>query len=170
MTSAPGLVDGTELDPVRDALLDQAHRDARATLAQADREAAGVTAAAEAEVAQLLGSARAQAAEDTELLEAAGRSRALHEARSLHLRARREAYDALVAAAATAVRAELADDPDVVAALTRRAHAELGPGAVVTRTPDGGLAAEADGRRLLLPLLALVERAVGDLLAARESA
>lgn len=167
MTAPHAVVDATELAPVREALLGIARDDAGAALAEADREAAELLASADAEAAELLGRARARSAEDAAELVAAEHSRMLRESRSFELAARRSAYDALVAAAVAAVRARLADDPEVLAALTARAHAELGPDATVTSSPDGGLVAEADGRRMGLPLAALAERAVTELLASR---
>jgi hypothetical protein len=160
-------IDASELTPVRDALLRIARADAGATLADADREAAELLASADAEAAELLDRARARSAEAAAELVAAEHSRMLREARSFELAARRAAYDALVAAAAAAVSARLADDPEVLAALTVRAHMDLGPEATVARSPAGGLVAEAGGRRMGLPLAALVERAVADLLASR---
>ena len=84
--------------------------------------------------AELLDRARARSAEDAAELVAAEHARMLREARSFELAARRAAYDALLAAAVAAVRARLADDPEVLAALTARAHAALGPEATVTRS------------------------------------
>jgi vacuolar-type H+-ATPase subunit E/Vma4 len=165
--TAPHVVDPAELTSVRDALLQIARADAEAVLADADRETAELLASAEAEVAELLDRARARSREEAAELVAAQHSRMLREARSFELAARRSAYDALVAAAVVAVRARLADDPEVLAALTARAHAELGPDATVTSSPDGGLVAEADGRRMGLPLTALAERAVTELLLSR---
>jgi len=169
VTAPHEVIDVTELGPVREALLRLAHADADAVLTAADRDIAELLAAADAEASQLRARARAQAEEDTAALEAAEHSRVLREARSIELRARLAAYEALLSAAATASRSRLADSPEVVAAMTERARAVLGPEATLTRTPDGGLAAEADGRRLELPLATLVERAVADLLASRET-
>ena len=169
MTSSRNIVDVTELTPVREALLQRAHDDAETELAKADRDVADVNAAATAQATELVDQARAQAADDVMILKAAERSRVLREARTVQLQARRATYDALVSAASTAVRDELADDPTVVSALTERARAELGADAILSRLPDGGLAAEAEGRRLTLPLQVLVERVVADLIASRES-
>ena len=169
MTSSLNVVDVSELTPVRTALLRRAHADAETELAAADRDAAEVEAATTAQVAQLVDHAESQAADAVAVLEAAERSRVLREARSIQLRARRATYDALVSAAAAAVQDELADDPEVVSALGERARTDLGADAVLTRLPDGGLVAEAAGRRLVLPLRALVERAVAELVAAEES-
>ena len=169
MISSLNVVDVNELTPVHAALLRRAHADAETTLAEADRDAADMDAAATAQVTQLLDEAKARAADDVMVLEAAERSRVLREARSIELRARRATYDALVAAAAAAVRDQLADDPAVVSALSERARTVLGADAILSRLPDGGLAAEADGRRLVLPLQALVEHGVGQLIASEES-
>jgi hypothetical protein len=169
VTAAHAVVDVTELAPVREALLRIARADADVVLRAADRDVAEQLDAADAEASELRARARAQAEEDTAALEATGHSRVLREARSIELRARLAAYDALLSAAVAASSSRLADDPEVVGAMTERARAVLGPEATRTRTPDGGLAAEADGRRLELPLATLVERAVADLLASRET-
>ena len=145
MTSSLNIVDVSELIPVQAALLRRAHADAETELAGADRDTADVNAAATAQVTQLLDQSRAQAADDVMVLEAAERSRGLREARSIQLQARRATYDALVSAAAAAVRDELADDPEVVSALSERARTELGADAILSRLPDGGLVAEAGG-------------------------
>jgi hypothetical protein len=166
-TDALDALDDAELTPVRDALLGIARAVAAATLADADREAAELLASSDAEAAELVDRARARAAADAAELVAAEHSRTVREARSFELTARRAAYEALVASAAAAVRARLADDPEVLAALTARAHAELGPEATITRTPEGGVVAEAGGRRMDLPLTALVERAVAERLASQ---
>jgi hypothetical protein len=166
MTRSHGTVDAA-LAPVREALLGLARSEADAVLAQADQQVAQERAQATALADELLDQARAQAAADTAVLMAAEEAHAQRRARTVELHARRAAYDALVTAAAAAVRAELATDPGVVAALSGRALLEVGPDAEVTRTADGGLVAEAGGRRLRLPLSALVEDAVADLLASR---
>jgi vacuolar-type H+-ATPase subunit E/Vma4 len=156
-----------DLAPVRDALLSAARADADAVLAEAARDVDEQRSRAEAEAGALLESARAQAAADAAVMADAARSRVLREARSVELRARRAAYDALVAAAADAVRAEVATDPDVVAALTRQARRAAGPDARLTPLPDGGMAAELGARTVVLSLTALVEGAVSDLLASK---
>lgn len=169
MTSSLNILDVTELTPVREALLQRARADAEAELAAADQDVVSVLATATAQGAALLAEAKTQADESVMVLEAAERSRLLREARSIQLQARRTTYDALVSAASAAVRDQLADDPTVLSALTQRAHSELGPDALLSRLPDGGLVAEADGRRLTLPLQALVERVVAERVADAES-
>ncbi len=169
MSSTLNIVDVTELAPVREALLQSACVDAEKELAKADRDVEDLSAEAAAEATQLLDRASAHAADDVVVLEAAERSRVLREARSVQLRARLATYEALVSAATAAVRDQLADDPSVTSALVTRARTELGADAVLSRLPDGGLVAEAGGRRLALPLQALVERVVADLIAAQES-
>lgn len=169
MTSSLNVLDVSELDPIRESLLRCAHDDAESDMADAEREAASVIARATAEAAQLLDQARAQAAVDIAGLEAAERSRVLRTARSVQLQTQRTAYEALMSAATESVRDQLADDPEVVSSLSRQARTEFGPHASLTRLPDGGLVAEAGGRRLALPLQALVERTVGELIASRES-
>lgn len=169
MSSSLNIVDVAELSPVHAALLQRAHVDAETELARADSDVEDMNTAATAQATQLLDQARAEAASDVMILEAAERSRALREARSIQLRARRVTYDALVSAATSAVRDELADDPGVVSALTERARTELGADAILSRLTDGGLIAETGGRRLTLPLQALVERVAADLIVSQES-
>lgn len=169
MTSSLNIVDVSELAPVKEALLRRAHADAETALAEADQDAADTGAAASAQATHLLDEAKAQAADAVLVLEAAERSRVLREARTVQLQARRATYDALISAAAAAVRDELADDREVVSALGERARAALGADAVLSRLPDGGLVAEAGGRRLVLPLQALVERVVAELVATEGS-
>jgi vacuolar-type H+-ATPase subunit E/Vma4 len=156
------------LAPVVAALRRLAHEDAAEVLAAADGDVAKSRATADAEVARLLDLARARAEEDVAVLRARERSRAMRASRAMELRARRTAYEALVVAAGQAVRVRLAGDPDVADALARLARAELGRDAVLTRTTDGGLVAEAGDRRIVHHLSTLVEQAVADLVAARE--
>ena len=81
------------------------------------------------------------------------------------LRAQQAAYADLRHRAATAVR-QLRSDPSYPVLLDRlrgQAFAELGPDARLSEDPEGGLVAEAPGRRLDLTLPALAERAVDDL-------
>jgi vacuolar-type H+-ATPase subunit E/Vma4 len=158
-----------ELASVRDTLLRMARADADTVLGEADLDVAGVRAEADAQARELIEQARVQGAADATVLADAEHSRVLREGRSVELRARRAAYDALLSAAADAVRAEVAADPDVVMAIAERARRELGPAAVLTPIPEGGLVAEAGRRRMGLPLAALVERAVADLLTSQEA-
>lgn len=158
-----------QLAPVREALLRMARSDAEAVLAEADRDVAQQRTEAEDSARELVEEARRLGAADAAALADAERSRLLRETRAVQLGAQRAAYDALVAAAADAVRAEVAGDPQVVAALADRARRELGSDAVLTPIPEGGLVAESGGRKVGLPLTALVERAVADLLTSREA-
>ena len=57
-------------------------------------------------------------------------------------------------------RGELVDRAALLDALRARVRAELGPDATVREHPDGGLVAEAPGRRLDLSLPALADDAV----------
>lgn len=169
MSAPREVIDVTELAAVSEALLRIARADARTVLTAADRVVADLLATADAEASELRERARAEAEEDTAALEAAERSRVLREARSIELQARLAAYEELLSAAVTASSSRLANDPDVVAAMTERARAVLGEEATLSRTRDGGLVAEAEGLRLELPLATLVEQAVADLLASRET-
>lgn len=153
------------LAPVREGLLAGARADAGATLAAADADAAAVLAAARAQAATILEEARARGERDAAALEARERTRARREARSAVLTAQRDAFEQLRRAARTAARQLRGGPgyPDLVAALTARGVAELGPDAVVREHPDGGVVAEAAGRRLDGSLDALVDRALAGL-------
>lgn len=154
-----------ELAPVRAELLDRARADAAALLAAADAEAAAVVAAARGEAAELLADARAQGERDAAGVVAEARSRARRQARTTVLRAQREAYEQLCRRSREASRA-LRVEPayqDLLAGLRQRARAELGPDATVVEHPDGGVLAEAPGRRVRHTLDALADRAVAAL-------
>lgn len=153
------------LEPVRTALLDRARADADATGRRAAAEAATALGQARARAAEIVAAARADGRRDAETVRARDASRADREARETVLRAQREAYDRLRRDALSRVCA-LRDDPGYPALLDRlrdRAAAALGNGAVVHEHPDGGIVAEAAGRRLDLSLPALADRAVDDL-------
>lgn len=156
------------LAPVREALLRLARRDSARVLARADADVAATLAEADREVEQITATARAEGAADASELVAAERARADRASRAVALRARRAAYDALVRRAHEAVRA-LAEEPDVRDRLVGLARARLGAAASVRSTPDGGVVAELDGRRVSYELVAMADRAVAELLADREA-
>jgi vacuolar-type H+-ATPase subunit E/Vma4 len=153
------------LTPVREGLLAAARADADATAAAAEADAAAVVSDARAQAGAILDEARARGERDALVLEARERARARREARSTVLKAQRDAYEHLRRAARAAARRLRADPgyPALVADLTARARTELGPGAVVREHPDGGVVAEAPGRRLDGTLDALADRALADL-------
>lgn len=153
------------LAPVREGLLAQARADADATLAAADADVAAVLAEAREQAATILADARARGERDAATLEARERARARREGRSAVLQAQRVAYEELGRRGREAAQLLRADPgyPALVARLTDRARAELGPGAVVREHPGGGVVAEATGRRLDDTLEALADRALADL-------
>jgi vacuolar-type H+-ATPase subunit E/Vma4 len=156
--------DSDALGPVRAALLALAARDAERMLAAADADAAATLAVADAEAETIRARARSEAETDAAAFLATEQARAHRLARSVELRARRAAYDDLVHRVHEAVR-ELSEE--TAPTLTALARSELGPEVTVTGSPDGGVVAEAGGRRVSYTLTALADRAVADLLASR---
>lgn len=156
------------LAPVREALLALARRDAECALSAADADAAEILAQAEGEAEQIRAAARAEATVDANAHLATEESRINRESRAVELRARRAAYDELVRRAREAMRG-LADDPGLREKLAGLARAELDAAATVVASPDGGVVAEAGGRRISYLLTSLAEDAVADLLASREA-
>lgn len=159
--TAPG---GTAdaLDPVRAELLRAAHADAAALSARAATEAAGVLDRARADAAAILDDARRQGEADGATASRDLLRRARREARSRILSARRETYDELRRAVAGRA-GELCrrdDYGDLHERLEQLARALLGPGAQVTRHPEGGVVARAPGRRVDLSLTTLADRAL----------
>ena len=150
------------LSPVRAGLLRAAHTDAVALLTGAEREATALLDQARTEARTILDEARRQGEADGA---DAGRDllvRARREARSRTLIARRESYEELRRKAAERVR-ELRrtdDYPSLRERLEHRARVLLGPAAEVTEHADGGVLAQAPGRRVDLSLTALANRAL----------
>lgn len=168
-SSAPVVVaaEPDALAPVREALLTLARRDAQRMIEEADADAAATQAEAARQVEEIRSAARAEAATDSAALLAVERARTNRESRAVELRARRAAYDELVRRAREAVR-ELSDDPGLQDRLAALARGELGPTATVHRNPDGGVTAQAGGRRVSYPLSALADQAVAELLSSRD--
>jgi vacuolar-type H+-ATPase subunit E/Vma4 len=150
---------------VHDALLDRARMDADAALTGADTEAAAMLAAARARAAQLVTEARAEGERDAAAVGARLRARAQREARAAVLHAQAAAYAELRRRSRAAVRALREDPayPELLAALRARARAQLGAAATVREHPDGGVVAEAPGRRLDAGLDALADAALDGL-------
>jgi vacuolar-type H+-ATPase subunit E/Vma4 len=153
------------LDPVRAALLDRARADGDALLAAADAQAAAAVAAARAEAGAAVAEARARGEREAAVVRTAERARARREARAIVLRAQRTAYDELRRRSRAAAE-RLHTEPGYRALQDRLvavARADLGTQAVIREDPDGGLVAEAPGRRVDLRLGTLAERAVDGL-------
>lgn len=158
------------LEPVRQGLLARARADADAALARADADAEAALAQARAQAEQVLAAARAEGEREGAVLRARERARSQRAARETVLRAQGQAYRDLRDRARTEARG-LRDAPGYPALLDRlraRAEAELGPDADVRSLPDGGVVAEAAGRRLVLSLDALADEALDRLGAAVE--
>ncbi len=147
------------LEPVRAALR-----------AAAERESAEVRAGAESEVTQLRENADREAARIRADAVAEGTAVARGSAALRAARTRREAHEivldrqnqvraALVAAVGAAASALRADPryPALLDRLTERARELLGPQAVVTEGPEGGVVAERGSRRLDLSLPSVAE-------------
>lgn len=155
------------LAPVREALLALARRDAARVLTAADADAATIMSHAEEVAEQIRSAAQAEATVDARTRLALEESRINREARAVELRAHRAAYDELVRRAREAMR-DLSDVPGLREKLAGLARAELDAAATVVQNPDGGVVAEAGGRRVSYLLTTLAEDAVADLLASRE--
>jgi len=165
--AAPGPPPEDPLAPVRRALLSAAERDAAGALAAADTDAEATRREAEAQAAAILAEARDQGAADGREAVAAERGQARRLARGTVLEAQREGYATLRREVHRAV-AGWRDQPGYPALrerLAARARALAGAGATVADSPDGGVVAEAPGRRAALTLPALADRGL-DALAA----
>jgi len=160
MSQAP--VTQAALVPVRDLLLARARADAERTRAEAAAEAGAVLAEARDQAAAILAEARKRGAADGAAVAAVERAAAARRARGVLLAARRQAYEALGQQARAAV-GELREDPGyprLRQRLARLARAQVGSHAVVREPPQGGVVAEAPGRRVDCSLDALADRAV----------
>jgi hypothetical protein len=150
------------LEPLREAVLEQARTDSARIRAEASARAAETVGLAEREGVAGVEQARAEGT-------AAGRSRggrelaaARREARRLVLEAKRDLHDELRArarAAALAVREE-AGYPALLEALSAAARRQLGEHAVLEIDPPdaGGVRAAAGGRSVDYTLVALTDR------------
>lgn len=159
-----------DLAAVRAALLAAAQADAQQTLRSARDRAAAVISEAQAEAGQIRAEAAQAGAADASTALATAQAAARRRARTIELRAHRQAYDALRAESAAAVTALVGapEYADVRAKLTAAARRVLGPTATIRDIAAGGVIADADGRTLNLSLAALVEPAVAAVLAAYE--
>jgi vacuolar-type H+-ATPase subunit E/Vma4 len=153
---------GDWLAPVREALLARARGDAERVRAEANADAEAMLAQAHEQAEAVLAEARSRGASEGVVVATAARARTRRRARGLLLAAQREAYETLRRRSRDAVRA-VRDDP---------AHPELrqrlegltrelaGPDATIIETSDGGMVAEASGRRVECSLDRLADRAV----------
>jgi len=153
------------LDPVREALLAQAERDADRLVRQAADRAAADVAEAEDETDAQIRRARAEGVAAAELEAAAELARAGRRARTYVLEAQRAVYDDVRRRAHDAALELRASPgyPGLVERLASRARAELGPGAELELDPPGGgVVAQVGNRRLDYTLPVLVERAFAE--------
>lgn len=142
--------------------MSRARADAERLFAEVDTDADALIARARVEADTVLAQARAQGETDAEALLVAERAQARRQARSVVLAAQRDTYDELrsgVLAALPALRA----DPAYAAwcgRLRESVRAVLGPDAVVTEHPDGGVLGEVAGRRAAFTLVGLADQAI----------
>lgn len=159
----PDMVDS--LAPVREELLAHARADAERVLAESDADAAATLAAARSEANAILEAARAEGESDAAVVLSAKRARLRRQARALVLVAQREAYDNLRSQVIEALSA-IRDDPGYARwrdRLTEQARRVLGPEAVVSEAPEGGVLAEANGRRVVYTLVGLADRVIEEM-------
>lgn len=161
MTTLPADADAA-LAPLEERLLADARAAASGIMAEAREKAEAIVAEAEEEAAGIRGAAVA-----------AGEEAARSEVALRSARVRRQAHETVLAArnelrleVRRAVReraSALVEDPrypDLLERLRERARAALGPDAVLTEAPEGGLVAEAGSRRLDLSLPTLADAAL----------
>ena len=149
----------TALDPVRAALLSQAHSDAQTVLADARRRAEDDRATARVRAAQILEAGREIGEQQAGAAAARHLARRRRDARDTTLATQRALYDELRRRCRGAARAlrEAPDYPVLRQHLIERAHAVLGRDASRRESPDGGVVAEAGSRQLDLSLPTLVD-------------
>lgn len=161
---APAVPD--PLQPVREALLAHAERDAAALRAAADRDAAAAVTTARQQARARRDAARDEGEREAEAVRVHQRARARRAARALVLAAQREALEQVRAQVRADVRAWWEDPrlrPLLVDRLSSVARAELGPEAVVREHPAGGVVAEAPGRRARYLLTDLADASLDEL-------
>ncbi|MFF8941511.1 hypothetical protein ACF1A5_04345 [Streptomyces sp. NPDC014864] len=158
--TAPRVRADDGLEPVREALLAEACEARAVAVARARTEARATLEAAGARADAILTRARAAGRRDGVAAAARELVHARQDAARARLAARREAYEEFRRQVADGVRTAAGDRDGLLDALTRRARDTLGADAVVRPGADGGIVAEAPGRRLDLTPAALAERAL----------
>jgi vacuolar-type H+-ATPase subunit E/Vma4 len=159
---------GDPLQPLIEALLGRARRDAAELLGAADADARATLAQAHARAGDILADARAKGQADADVVRAGARARAEREARAILLAAQERALEEARREVRHAVRG-LRDDPaypEVLRSLGQKARAELGEAADVRELPSGGIEARLGDRRVEYSLEGLaddlLEQAVAD--------
>lgn len=154
------------LAPVAQALIDAAHAHAAEREAAAAAEVCEREQAAQAAADEVIAQARRDGESVAERAGARMLGEARRRARERSLQAQRFAYDAVRAAirAEVAQRRETDQVRSLIATMTDRAHAALGPDAVVQAlTGDAvGIVADAGNRHLELTLEDLIDRDLAD--------
>lgn len=158
-------VAGVSLDPVREALLAEAEREAERVVGQAEERAAAQVERAEEQKAALVRRALAEGAAAAELEAAFELTQARRKARTLVLEAQRAVYDEAQLEAHAAVQ-RLRSEPRYQKLLDRlaaRVRTELGPEVEVELDPpEGGVVGRLRNRRVDLTLPVLVERCLAE--------
>jgi vacuolar-type H+-ATPase subunit E/Vma4 len=150
------------LDPVRESLLEDARTRAEHLRLSAQEEADAVRATAQSEADAILADAVAdgeRTARSVAALRSARVRRQAHETVLAQRSAIRRELQRQVAESAAALRT----DPryaDLMARLTERSRAVLGPDAVVSPSPHGGVVARSGTRHLDLSLPTLAAQAL----------
>jgi vacuolar-type H+-ATPase subunit E/Vma4 len=150
------------LAPLRAELLRRARADADRTRREAADAAAVINAEAIARRDAILAAAVTRGAAEAAQLRAAHRAMVRHGIRADELAAQRAVYEELVEQVTEAVCALRHEPgyPSLHQRLADRARELLGPDAVVTDAPGGGIVASAAGRRLDYSLVGFAGRAI----------
>lgn len=155
-----GTVTAAAVEPVRAALLRAARAAADRDVAAAQHDADDVLATATATVSAMHAAAAEAGRAEAAARNARVQAQARRDRRAAELRGQAAAYAQLRERVRAAVGALPVSHPQLRDRLAARARAELGPDARITDATDGGLLAEAPGRRLDLSLDALADLAV----------
>jgi vacuolar-type H+-ATPase subunit E/Vma4 len=155
------------LEPLRRAVLEQAHADAARLRSEAAARAADLFGRADREGTAILEQARVEGAESGRLRGSRALAAAHRNARAEVLRARRDLHDELrgrARRAALEIRAE-AEYPALLEALAAVARRQLGAAASLDIDPPdtGGVRAAAAGRSVDYTLAALADRCLARL-------
>lgn len=165
MTATTKPINPDDLDALRAALIERAHRDAEADVTTARTEAAARRNAARVEAEQLLVAARERGRADAAQLVAEQTARVARQARDVLFHAQRELYEQLCDQIRDGAR-RLREDPcysRLCLNTERRARSLAGVEVSVREHRDGGLVIEAPGRRIDASLDALAEWAIASL-------
>ena len=131
-------------------------------VAEADADADATLAAAQREADVIRGAARAEGESDAAAVLAAEHARVRRQARAVVLAAQREAYDELRSQVVQAL-STMRDDPGYGPwrdRLVEHVRTVLGTDAVVSEPAEGGVLAEANGRRALYTLVGLADHVI----------